>query len=701
MGRLVFKRFRVTNFRNIDDSGWIPVDRVAAFVGRNESGKTTLLKALHKFNPGIEDPYRPQREFPRERFMRDFRKPGDWAVCAVEFELSPTFRVELSQRLNVSPPTLVICTRYYDGAMKCSYQASISDQPIPTTELAMALDTFAKAARRLVTPSFDREMQTQQLRTELSAWAVAKKDILVPIRDLKSEPGIAILNQLRAEANLKMNPLAGDIVSQLINAIDDILGKASSRPVQSQLEAAIIAELPVFIYFENYGILESAIYLPRFLEDFAKHPNEPRTRTIHALFKHVGLNPQEISELGGGEAALARNRGDRVTDEMIRRDQERKELRSLKLNSASLSITDGFADWFGQRRYRIRYDADGDYFRIWVSDDKRPGVEIELESRSKGFQWFFSFYLVFLFESDEGHKNAVLLLDEPGLNLHPTAQQKLISFFDRLSENNTLLYSTHSPFLIDPKNLHRVSPVFEDETGHSRVVSDGWPADRETTFALQAAAGYNVMQALFRSPKNVLVEDIGHHIYLQILAVLCRAAGFDAIPEDVQVTACGGTRLMAPIAALFATAETQTLVLLDDGEGARRRTPLNPSALLQHAGSGVLTVSEAIGATHVDIEDVFGEGVIVPMVAELLGQDFVLEDADRRQGALVDQIVASATRQQILLPDGWRADVARRVAYVWQTRWPEEIPPEVLERAQVLFRAINARLGIDLFNLVL
>nr|WP_276557310.1 AAA family ATPase [Prosthecomicrobium hirschii] len=386
---------------------------------------------------------------------------------------------------------------------------------------------------------------------------------------------------------------------------------------------------------------------------------------------------------------------------MIRRDQERKELRSLKLNSASLSITDGFADWFGQRRYRIRYDADGDYFRIWVSDDKRPGVEIELESRSKGFQWFFSFYLVFLFESDEGHKNAVLLLDEPGLNLHPTAQQKLISFFDRLSENNTLLYSTHSPFLIDPKNLHRVSPVFEDETGHSRVVSDGWPADRETTFALQAAAGYNVMQALFRSPKNVLVEDIGHHIYLQILAVLCRAAGFDAIPEDVQVTACGGTRLMAPIAALFATAETQTLVLLDDGEGARRRTPLNPSALLQHAGSGVLTVSEAIGATHVDIEDVFGEGVIVPMVAELLGQDFVLEDADRRQGALVDQIVASATRQQILLPDGWRADVARRVAYVWQTRWPEEIPPEVLERAQVLFRAINARLGIDLFNLVL
>jgi hypothetical protein len=31
-------RFRIQNFRNIDDSGWIPLERVTNFVGRNESG---------------------------------------------------------------------------------------------------------------------------------------------------------------------------------------------------------------------------------------------------------------------------------------------------------------------------------------------------------------------------------------------------------------------------------------------------------------------------------------------------------------------------------------------------------------------------------------------------------------------------------------------------------------------------------------
>ena len=66
--KLTATRFQVLNYRNIDDSGWIPIERVTAFVGRNESGKTALLKALHKFNPAIEEPYKAQREFPPRPF---------------------------------------------------------------------------------------------------------------------------------------------------------------------------------------------------------------------------------------------------------------------------------------------------------------------------------------------------------------------------------------------------------------------------------------------------------------------------------------------------------------------------------------------------------------------------------------------------------------------------------------------------------
>src|SRR5215472_406633 len=62
------KSFRVTNYRCIDDSGEVPLEQIKALVGKNESGKTSILRALHKFNPVTPDPYNGLKEFPRRRF---------------------------------------------------------------------------------------------------------------------------------------------------------------------------------------------------------------------------------------------------------------------------------------------------------------------------------------------------------------------------------------------------------------------------------------------------------------------------------------------------------------------------------------------------------------------------------------------------------------------------------------------------------
>jgi len=44
------RKFRVQAYRCIHDSGEITVGDLAAFVGRNESGKTTILEALTLLN---------------------------------------------------------------------------------------------------------------------------------------------------------------------------------------------------------------------------------------------------------------------------------------------------------------------------------------------------------------------------------------------------------------------------------------------------------------------------------------------------------------------------------------------------------------------------------------------------------------------------------------------------------------------------
>ena len=170
-------KFRVLNYRNIDDSGWIPLERVTVFVGRNEAGKTALLKALHKFNPAIEEPYNAQREFPRDRFAAEYRDGGDWPVCRVEFELSAEFRKELGERLNGTRiPQKAILTRYYDGSLEYEYDTEVSDDPVDPSELVNALDVFAKGARRLAAPAKDQEEATQALRTQLADWADGNKE---------------------------------------------------------------------------------------------------------------------------------------------------------------------------------------------------------------------------------------------------------------------------------------------------------------------------------------------------------------------------------------------------------------------------------------------------------------------------------------------------------------------------------------------
>ena len=686
-------RYRVQNFRNVDDSGWIHLERITAFVGRNESGKTTLIKALHKFNPATPEPYNPQREFPRDRYTREYKNGADWAVCSVAFELDEGTKNQIAAILDGTAPKEAVCTRYYDGSLKIECDPKIQQAVLNPAPVNDALTTFGGAARRLPTASApEQEEATQKLRTDLAIWATGWQEKMNAITDLRNEAGAKLLATIRKESDKHAKPQTADIVEVLQKAIDPVLAEAQRPPAMEQIAAIITKSLPVFIYFENYGILDSAIYLPRFLEDLKRAPTEPRTRTINAMFKHVALTAQEISDLGQEQAAQARHANQKPTEEMIAKDQERKEARAIKLNSASIDISKRFSDWWSQRRHKIRYHADGDYFRIWVADDKRPDVEIELESRSKGFQWFFSFYLLFLVESEDGHKDAILLLDEPGLDLHPTAQQELIAFFDKVADANQLAYTTHSPFLIDGEHLHRVRPVTEDDTGHSRVNAESWPKDRETIFPLQAAAGYAMVRGLFQHKNNVLVEGMSDYYYLHALAHQCRATGRKTLPADIYITPCGGTKLVGMIASLFLGQEVRPLVLLDGDEAGRIRRDVLIKELYAGHLPAILMLNDAIGkaGTEVVVEDILGEAIVVPAVNAVIGRTIELTASDRKDGSLPSHIKAAAKRQNIELPDGWKASAAIHLVSGWAEK-KTQLPDEVLDRAATLFGEIQIR----------
>lgn len=691
-------RFRVQNYRNIDDSGWIPLERVTNFVGRNESGKTALLKALHKFNPATPELYDPQREFPRDRYTRDYVAGGSkgnlWSVCSVVFTLSDDLRSEIATLLGGGreAPREATLTRSYDGSLAFEYEPALEDEPLSPERVLKGLVVFAGSARRLAAPAPDQEEATAAQRTALALWATGWQDKIKGIADLRNEEGAKLLEALRAESEKQSSPQTADMIEALQAALLPVLEAAKAGPVLGRINDLIEERIPVLIYFENYGVLDSAVWLPRFLEDQQRDPSDARIRTIGAMFRHVGLDPNDIAELGNEEAQNQRRQGHQPTPEMIANDQRRKEERAIRLNSASLDISAQFSAWWSQRRHKIRYHADGDYFRIWIADDRRPDVEIELEARSRGFQWFFSFYLVFLVESDEGHKDAILLLDEPGLHLHPTAQQELIAFFETLSEKNQLLYSTHSPFLIDGEHLHRVRPVTEDHAGHSHISVETWPKDRETIFPLQAAAGYAMVRGLFRHAKNVLVEGMSDYYYLHALSQQCGASKRAALPADIYITACGGTKLVGQFASLFLAQEVRPLILLDGDDAGRVRREALMKELYAGHDSAVLMLDNVLGRSgdEVEIEDIFGDDIILPAVKAVVGKAIKLTEADRKAGSLPSAIKTAVKRQGAQLPDGWKASVAIHLVSEWAEKGTK-LPDDVLARAETLFKSIAER----------
>jgi energy-coupling factor transporter ATP-binding protein EcfA2 len=692
MGPLTLRECRVQNFWNVDDSGWIPVEQVTTLLGRNESGKTALLKALHKFNPATPQPYDPQRDFPRERYASYFRNPSDWPATSCRFAIGEELRATLAEIvLPQEAPRFVTATRYYDQALRFEFDPPLQDVDVGPAEILQPLENLAEAVMSLSPPAPDQEEAFAALRKDLLEWVAESVAALGRLSSLNGPVGLDLLHRIQREAMGRGRPETKAAIRAFLEAIAGPIRNAARPALLERLGQEIEKRLPVFIYFDNHGVLDSAVYLPRLLQDLERSPDETGVRTIDAMFKHVGLTAREIADLGHSQAREIRIRGDQESSEAIRQDQERATLRSIKLGSASADITRKFSAWWTQGNPVIRYHADGDFFRIWVADDRRPIVEMELERRGQGFQWFFSFYLVFSGESDDMHKEAVLLLDSPGLHLHPTAQQELMALLEQLSTKNQLIYATHSPFLIDGEHLHRVRPLTRDDAGRFHVCLGEWPDDRETIFPLQAAAGYSMIRGLFEHRRNILVKDISDYFYLSTLSQLCRRSGRTALPEDANITPCDGTLMVAKIAALFLGQPLRPVILLDGGQTARAVRDKLVRELYLGQDRQIVMLDAVLGKPDCRIEDLIGEIAVLGALEKILGKSLLVLPADRAAGGVVEHIAAAAMRLGIALPEDWIGEMARQIAREWAIRDPREVPAGVLDRAANLFGALNAR----------
>lgn len=599
------KSFRVRNFRSINDSGDIDVSRITALLGRNESGKSNILRALHSLNPadGFEA-LKPIKDFPRHLKLSECE--GSTRVVDSVWTLSSAEQKQLAEiwpkAAGVS--TVTIARRYDDKRLV----------GIEVSNDAFNQSAITAEARKIVAAVKAKSAQLDDSgKTALEAAAdkfypAVSQGWTASIWAKKAQPALAELRQAMAGYDVELSETQDAKLVEL-----EELAEAIPLDETQHAEAIkwVLKQLPKFMYLDDYPEIRGHQDIAQFLQRKSEGCQTISDVNFEKLCKVAGLVPTDLQKL------LQNN------------DQE---TRTQLANRAGAVVTAAIRKRWKDRPLKIRFNLDAQHFDTLIADpNSLYDVEVNLDERSRGFQWFFAFYMVFAADTDDGEADgAILLLDEPGLYLHARSQGDLL----RHLENdfcNQILFSTHSPFMVPTHRLDWVRTVnIAEEEG--TTVSNDPTGDARTLFPLQAALGYDLAQSLFVGPNNLVVEGVTDFWILSAVSAYLQAQRKVGLDDRLTVTPAGGAQKVHYMVALLTSEQLKVLVLFDDEKDAKAtRDDLVKGKLIR--SENVVFVSEAFDAPtpEADIEDILEPAIYEKLVREayakeLKGKKLVLND---------------------------------------------------------------------------
>ena len=398
-------------------------------------------------------------------------------------------------------------------------------------------------------------------------------------------------------------------------ALSDLLDELNGL----DLGATVRSEMPKFLYFNEYSTLPGRVSIP-YLQSTAEDQLGSGERTALAFLRLAGVDTAEFVE-------------------------NQYEPRKAALEAAAAQISDEvFEFWSQNKSLRIELDVDfgaeseadrlPPFLEIRVYND-RHRVSLNFGERSTGFVWFFSFLAYFSEFRKEG-KRLILLLDEPGLGLHASAQADLLRFIDeRLAPCSQVIYSTHSPFMIKSNALQRVRTVEDRDEVGTVVSEDVYGVSRDTIFPLQAALGYELSQSLFVKADNLVVEGPSDILYMQILSEHLRGLGRSGLDARWALVPAGGIDKIPTFVALLGT-QLNLSVVTDGATGSNQRLEDMVRKGLLKQGKWI-PLTDITGGKQADIEDLFEPDFYLELLVESGVGKFTMDDLPQG-GRIVNRI---------------------------------------------------------------
>ena len=544
------RKFRVQAFRCIHDSGDIIVGDLAAFVGRNESGKTTILQALTMLNKDEDISELDLCDEMTERLKSEIRiVEGDFELNHDETEIVkerfPDFHITKLKifRTNKNPEI-----QYDFGDIKISEEEDKNLEHWQNS--TKQLSNFVESIPNYISKKLNVDFFTGNTPKDKKIIQAEFDEFDDSLRDAATDEQQVISEWEKVYADITKN------VKKIL--IDNTETDALKNFIGDNLH-------PRFVYFSDYKKILGNINLAEYIKESENEASAgieyiegfDRAETVRNL---LYLSELDIEKLEGFKSSPSK---------LIK-----------FLNTASKNLTQRLnPSWKGEAiNVELRLNP-GNILSVVLSDVHKDGTITNtglLNRRAEGFKWTFSFIVNFAAETQRAElKEAILLLDEPARNLHPTQQAGISDLLKNLAGSNQVLYATHSPFMIFDYTPGNLLAVELDRKKHlSRIFYDYWKADDATLTPILYGLSKGLVDSIIHreiginSRPVIIVETMSDTMYLNAFDKFLQDPNISMNPLNVVPT--HNKNSVLPLSLFYRNHDYNTFILLDNDYESKR-----------------------------------------------------------------------------------------------------------------------------------
>ncbi len=434
-------------------------------------------------------------------------------------------------------------------------KSQLSDKAYVASFVTAAEEKLAQAKRNLER-AYD-ELKDNEYLFEIAVDETEKKAVLLKLDDTKrnyinaNQSYQEALNDLKEKQTIAKFVFVGkSLETARKNAFAELDQLESIYNLES-IATEVFREIPTFEFFEDFSsLLPNKIDLEDVLSE----------NTSVEGYKAA----KNFLVIAGLDSKFFEQKNNRILKQKIE-----------KLNG---DITINFQDYWRQRvgknnKINLNFDLEHydfthpeksgkPYIEFWIKDKNE---RLYPKQRSRGVRWFLSFYLELKASAVERNKKRVLLIDEPGLSLHARAQEDVLKVFEDLKENMQIIYSTHSPHLIDSNKIYRLLAVQRadvDDMYSETLLFDAKTLNQASTDTLSPI--YSLMgtrlndQQFIQAKNNIIVEDISTYYYYSTYFKIFGVNG------DVYFLPATDVKNVTTLANLLLGWKIHFIVVLDD-----------------------------------------------------------------------------------------------------------------------------------------